>query len=315
MATKLITGGAGFFGTHLARRLMRHDDVRILDMREPTTDAEFIRGDVRDNAVIGKALQAVDTVFHLAARLPQSKVGDRELFSVNCDGTAAVLAAAERRNVRVVHISSSSVFGIPTKVPYTEDDEKNPIGAYGRSKLAAEQLCREYAANGGDIAVLRPMTIVGPGIYGVFRLCLQFIMRDLPIPILGAGENRLQMVSVHDMVDACVRAEKRGNGMLFNIGSDDVPTMNTMFHDVIRHVDSRSMLVHLPAPVFRRVFMAMRALRVSPLVPEHYHLMDKNFILDTARAKRTLGWKPKLDNTQMILDTYRADFQRRQPAL
>ncbi len=305
---KLVTGGSGFFGRHLCRRLReKGEDVRVLDLKEPEADVEFVKGDVRNFSRVEKCFRKVDTVFHLASLLPQSGTTENEVYSVNCSGTENVLRAALRRNARVIHVSSSSVFGVPKKVPYSEDDEKNPIGSYGKSKLDAEKLCMRYCGKGLDATVLRPMTLVGPGIYGVFRMCLDFIKKSYPIPVLGDGENRLQFLSVHDAADACVLAErKRASGEIFNIGSDNVPTLNKMLGSVIKAAGSESKLVHLNSTVFRSAFIALRKLHLSPLVPEHYYLMDKDFILDTKKAKKLLSWKPEYGNIEMILEAYKA---------
>jgi uncharacterized protein YbjT (DUF2867 family) len=152
--TVLVTGGAGYFGTVLVdRALARGDRVRVLDLHAPAPreGVEVVVADVRDREAVTDACAGVDVLLHNVAQVPLAK--DRDLFeSVNVLGTANVLLAArEQRVAKVVHTSSSAVFGIPEHNPVTEDSPGRPLEAYGRAKLEAEALCRE-AAGAGDVA-------------------------------------------------------------------------------------------------------------------------------------------------------------------
>lgn len=303
---KLVTGGSGFFGAHLVKKLDEMgEDVTIMDIKRPGQKTKFIMGDVTRQKDVEKAVSGVDTIFHLAALLPQSAVTDAHVYNVNYYGSKNVFEVAKRRNIKVVHISSSSVFGVPVKKIYSENDAKNPIGPYGRSKLDAELLFSDICADGLDAVALRPMTIMGPGIYGLFNRCLNWIKRGYPVPVFGDGKNRLQMVSAEDLAEACICAdEKNVSGEIFNIGSDNVPPLRQMFENVIDRVGSSSKIISLPAGLSRKMFIFLRKLKLSPLSPEHYLIMDKNFILDNIKAKKMLKWKPQHDNTDMLVDAY-----------
>src|SRR6476469_3477539 len=142
----LVTGGSGYFGSIVSElALARGDVVRIFDLNPPgatLAEAEFVKGDVRDPTAIRAACEGVDVVFHNVAQVPLAK--DRELFdAVNVTGTAHLLVAAREAGVaKVVHTSSSAVFGIPAHNPVTEATPGMPLEAYGRAKLRAELLCR-----------------------------------------------------------------------------------------------------------------------------------------------------------------------------
>lgn len=149
------------------------------------------------------------------------------------------------------------------------------------------------------------MTIMGPGVYGIFRRFFYWVNRNRPIPLFGSGKNRMQMVSTSDMVDACLLAEKsRVRGEIVNIGSENVPSLKELFQAVIEHTDSKSKLLPMNATLLRTFFRTLRVFHLSPLVPEHYFLLDKEFILDISKAKRLLKWKPKKNNIQMIIEAY-----------
>ena len=166
----LITGGSGYFGSLLAAQARaRGDEVRILDLNPPDAavgPVEYVAGDVRDRAVVRAACADVDVVFHNVAQVPLAR--DRELFeSVNVGGTARVLAAARDAGVaKVVHTSSSAIFGIPAGNPVREDTRPEPLEAYGRAKLRAESVCAEAVAAGLDVTIVRPRTILGHGRLG-----------------------------------------------------------------------------------------------------------------------------------------------------
>src|SRR5512133_1143521 len=204
-----ISGGAGFLGLHLARRLLADGhDVRTLDV-VPLDDAELersvdeLRGDVRDRDSVAKLVQGADVVVHAAAALPiQASRGS--IRSVNVGGTENVLRAADDAGVRrVVFISSTAVYGVPAKHPIEEDDPLVGVGSYGESKIDAEGLCR-VAAVGTTIG--RPKTFSGAERLGLFGILFVRNPESPQIYTLGKGHNRYQLLAVEDLVDAVVRA-------------------------------------------------------------------------------------------------------------
>src|SRR3954447_4803519 len=183
--TILVTGGSGYFGTVVAAQaLARGDRVRVFDLNPPSDnegDVEYTNGDVRNLAAVRAACEGVDVVLHNVAQVPLAK--DRTLFdSVNVVGTANVLVAARDARVgKVVHTSSSAVFGIPEHNPVDETSPCRPVEAYGRAKLRAEQLCHEAAAAGLDVSIVRPRTILGHGRLGIFAVLFQFVAEGAPV--------------------------------------------------------------------------------------------------------------------------------------
>ena len=156
----------------------------------------------------------VDVVHHNVAQVPLAR--DRDLFrTVNVDGTALLLQECERAGVRkVVHTSSSAVFGVPRSNPVTRDTPPAPGEAYGRAKLDAEELCRAALSRGLDVSVVRPRTIVGPGRLGIFAILFDWIADGVDVPVLGRGDNRYQFVHADDLAAACVLAgERPGRGL------------------------------------------------------------------------------------------------------
>jgi nucleoside-diphosphate-sugar epimerase len=313
----LVTGSSGLLGNCLVTRLReRGEQLRLLDVEppsDPSDGSEFVRADMRDAAAVEAAAQAVEVIYHLAAgqrMKPQfAGLSEQEIFDMNLQGVAHVLRAAERAHVRkVVFISSSGIYGIPRTLPCGEDHPTRPLGAYGESKLQAEQLCRDALARGLDVTSFRPMSLFGPRMSGIFVLLFEWVRTGRPVYMLGSGANRVQMVSAWDLAEACVRAVETpaSRGGFFNIGSapESVPSVYEQVQALIKHAGSPSRIVHIPVRLLRNAARALNAVGLSPIVPEHYLLADSNFVLDISHARRVLGWEPRLSNVELMNDAY-----------
>lgn len=313
----LVTGAAGLLGRCLVPRLReRGRRVRLFDVLPAPADlagdgVETVQADMRDAAAVRTAARGVDTIYHLAAgqrMKPQfATLDEQQIRTMNRDGVAHVLAAAAAAGVRkVVVVSSSGVYGIPVTVPMTEDHPQRPLGAYGVSKIEAERLCQAFLARGGDVTVLRPMSLFGPHMTGVFCLLFDWVRRGKNVYLLGRGENRVQMVSAWDVADACILAAERpaARGAVLNLGADRVPTVRAQVEALIAHAGSRSRIVTIPAGLLRTAARALHLVGLSPIVPEHYLLADATFVLDTTRARTVLGWQPRYDNVALTIDAY-----------
>ena len=304
-----ISGGAGFLGLHLARRLLADGhDVRTLDV-VPLDDAELersvdeLRGDIRDRDSVGKLVQGSDVVVHAAAALPiQASRGS--IRSVNVGGTENVLRAADDAGVRrVVFISSTAVYGVPEKHPIEEDDPLVGVGSYGESKIDAEGLCRVAAV---ETTIVRPKTFIGPERLGVFEILFDWIREGRRIYTLGKGQNRYQLLAVEDLVDAVVRAaaEPAAARDTFNIGATEFGTVRSDLQALIDHAGSSSRLQPVPVKPAEIALRGLELMRVSPLAEWHYKTAHKDSFVDVTKAQRLLGWQPRLSNRDALIQTY-----------
>jgi nucleoside-diphosphate-sugar epimerase len=304
-----ISGGAGFLGLHLARRLLADGhDVRTLDV-VPLDDAELegsvneLRGDIRDRDSVGKLVQGADVVVHAAAALPiQASRGS--IRSVNVGGTENVLRAADDAGVRrVVFISSTAVYGVPEKHPIEEDDPLVGVGSYGESKIDAEGLCRVAAV---ETTIVRPKTFIGPERLGVFEILFDWIREGRRIYTLGKGHNRYQLLGVEDLVDAIVRAaaEPAAARETFNIGATEFGTVRSDLQALIDHAGSSSRLQPVPVKPAEVALRGLELMRVSPLAEWHYKTAHKDSFVDVTKAQRLLGWQPQLSNRDALIQTY-----------
>src|SRR5947208_11936768 len=281
-----ISGGAGFPGLHLSRRLLADGhDVRTLDV-VPLDDAELegaveeLRGDVRDRGCVRELVSRADVVVHAAAALP-IQAWRASIRSVNMGGTENVLRAADDAGVRrVVFISSTAVYGVPEKHPIEEDDPLVGVGSYGESKIDAEGLCRVAAV---ETTIVRPKTFIGPERLGVFEILFDWIREGRRIYVLGQGHNHYQLLAVEDLVDAIVRASTvpEAARQTFNIGATEFGTVRSDLQSLVDHAGSSSRLQPVPVRPAEVALRALELLKVSPLAEWHYKTAHKDSFVDT----------------------------------
>src|SRR3954465_11116699 len=306
-----ITGGAGFLGLHLARRLLADGhEVRTLDLA-PLDDAELergveeLRGDVRDPSAAVRLVDGADVLVHAAAALPIQASGE-SIRSVNLDGAAVTLVAALEAGVRrAVLISSTAVYGVPKHHPLREDAPLVGVGDYGESKIEAERVARRAGRRGLEVVILRPKTFIGPERLGVFEILFDWIREGRRIPILGDGSNRYQLLAVEDLVEATVAAGgKDVAGETFNIGATEFGTVRSDLESLIAHAGSGSRLRPVPAKLAELALRALELARLSPLAEWHYKTAHRDSYVETAKAQWELGFAPRLSNEEALCETY-----------
>jgi UDP-glucose 4-epimerase len=236
----LVTGGAGFIGSHLVRRLVAEGyAVTVFDdfssgKRENLADLEregkiqVVEGDVTTLNGLDKAVRGTDAVFHLAAN-PEVRLGDPTVhFETNVRGTFNVLEAMRRAKVdSIVFASSSTVYGDASVIPTSETySPLKPISVYGAAKLAGESLISAYCASYGlKGVVLRYANVVGPRLtHGVIHDFVEKLRANpRELEILGDGSQRKSYLYVDDAVSATVQCWKQTGSRfeVFNVGSDD----------------------------------------------------------------------------------------------
>jgi nucleoside-diphosphate-sugar epimerase len=305
-----ISGGAGFLGLHLARRLNADGhEVRTLDLvplEEPGLAAHEIRGDIRDEAASRELVHGARILVHAAAALPIRGSG-KEIRSVNFDGTLTLLSAAVEAGVkRVVFVSSTAVYGVPEKHPIEEDDPLVGVGHYGESKIEAEEICRAFMHRGLDCVILRPKTFIGPERLGVFEILFDWIRDGRRIYVLGDGKNRYQLLAVEDLVAAIrLAASKRvASGETLNVGAKEFGTVRADLQALIDHAGSASRVTPVPVGPAEVTLRALELARLSPLVEWHYKTAHRDSFVAVSRAERVLGWTPRLSNAEALIATY-----------
>jgi nucleoside-diphosphate-sugar epimerase len=308
----LVTGGAGFLGINLIRFLLEKEwSVTSLDMAEfkfseVKDKITVIKGDIRDRAVVKEALKDIEIVVHTAAALPLMSKAD--IFSTEIDGTRNVLEAAfEQKAERVIHISSTAVYGIPDHHPLVENDKLQGVGHYGEAKILAEEVCLEYRKKGMCVPVLRPKSFVGPERLGVFALLYDWANEGRNFPLLGNGQNLYQLLDVEDLCQAIYLAATGDNEKVndtFNIGAKEFSTLANDFQAVLDFAGYGKRIFNFPA---RPVILALKVLEkfhLSPLYQWIYETVDKESFVSIEKAESVLGFAPKFSNKEALIRNY-----------
>ncbi|HMJ13143.1 MAG TPA: NAD(P)-dependent oxidoreductase [Polyangiaceae bacterium] len=310
-ARVLVTGGAGFLGAHLVRALsgLGHS-VRVLDSapipEHASERVERVQGDVRDSELVSRVAAGVDYIVHCVAVQPVSRSRRSVFKDVNVMGTRNVLEAARHHGVRrVVHVSSSAVYGLPRESPITEATPFNPICDYGRSKVASERLCRRFRSLGQDVVILRPRVLLGQGRLGVYHLLFNWIADGKPVFFIGSGDRPFQALAVQDLVSACLLALFGDTpNQDFNLGAAEYQSFRGDVEGLLRHARSRKRIVPVPAVLAKTGLWALDVLDLSPLTAWHYLTADAAFFFDCSKAEQLLGWKPAVSNIEMLCESY-----------
>jgi len=243
----LVTGGAGFIGRHLVESLLPDNEVTVLDHfstsspQDVPDGASVVGADIRNRDVLAKAMDGVDTVFHLAAMVDVATSVDSPFVchETNASATVALLELARAESARVVFASSAAVYGHPTTLPIPEDEPKCPASPYGIAKLTADlQVRRFQSLYGLPTVALRFFNVYGPprgdgvanGVVGAF---LERARDGDPIRVHGDGEQTRDFVHVSDVVRALhLAAATDHTGAAFNVGTGEGTSVLTLAETV-----------------------------------------------------------------------------------
>jgi nucleoside-diphosphate-sugar epimerase len=305
----VVTGASGMLGGWVMRRL--HEaawPVSGLDIRpaDQPGGAPLTVADIRDAAATTRAFAGVDAVVHCAAALPSYP--EPEIRSAIVDGTRTVLTAARDAGVsRVVYISSTAVYGLPTVVPTTEEHPRRPVDAYGRAKAAAEELCERFRADGLCVPILRPKTFLGPGRMGLFAMLFEWAEEGRHFPVLGRGDVHTQMCAVADLTDCVLTALTADPSVAndtFNVAAARFGTLREDFQAVLDAAGHRRRVVPMPA---RPAVAALHLLQRTGLSPVYGRLVNKLLMdsyVSTDKVRDRLGFEPRYSNQEALLSAY-----------
>ena len=304
-----VTGAAGVLGGNLVDRLLSHGcRVSGLDLRDvpPRAGLTHHVGDVRDPAAVARAGAGADALVHCAAALPSYPAA--EIRSVIVDGTANVLAAARAARLpRVVHVSSTAVYGLPSVVPTTEEYPREPVDTYSAAKAEAEEVADRHRAEGMCLPILRPKTFLGPGRMGLFAMLFQWADEGRNFPVLGGGRVRIQMLGLDDLLDAVLTvltAPAAVANDTYNLGAARFGTLREDFQAVLDAAGHGKRVVSIPTGPALGVLRLLERARLSPVYGRLAYKLRSDSYVSIDKARRRLGFAPKLSNQDAILRTY-----------
>lgn len=308
----LITGGLGFIGSSIAHRCVKSGaQVTLLDacldpygwnpfnIYEIRNRIRFVRGDVRDRAVLESVVPGHEIVFHLAAQVGREISMNHPILDVetNCGGMIHLLEVCRRVAPRpkIIYAGSRGQIGEPVALPVDESHPENPTDIYGINKMAAERYLMLYGkVYDMDVVSLRLNNVYGPrcqmhaGFYGILNWFMANAMTGRPITVYGKGKQTRDYIYIDDVVDAFIRAAvlPGANREIFFVGSG----VETVFLDMVREVvraAGKGEIVHVPFPESRE------------------KIDIKRFVVSTHKIQNTLEWTPKTDLRTGIESTAR----------
>jgi nucleoside-diphosphate-sugar epimerase len=308
----LVTGGSGFLGINLVRRILDRGDaatvIDIADFDYPDCcgRVRFVHGDIRNPDELARSFDGADIVVHCAAALPLYTPED--IHSTDVLGTRYVLEQALSRKVeRCIYISSTSVYGVPDHHPIVEADALVGVGPYGQAKIDAEAECRAARERGLCTPILRPKSFVGPERLGAFALLYDWAATGHGFPLIGSGRNRYQLLDVDDLCDAifaCAAAPRATADSVFNIGAAEFGTMRDDFQAVLDRAGFGKRMKPLPAGPVKLALRALEVLRLSPLYRWIYDTAGQDSFVSIDRARTALGFAPKYSNAQALVRNF-----------
>ena len=284
----IVTGGAGFIGSHLTKYLIKKGhNVSVIDslrrgnfdnLREIKDKIDFQEIDILDYEKMKNVVKNTDGIFHQAAlgSVPQSFKEPEEYHRVNAIGTENVLKLAKEFGFKVVYASSSSVYGNQDKFPIKEDAEKKPLNPYGQSKLESEQFAKKYADVGVKVIGLRYFNVFGigqnPNYAGVVPKFIERLGQNKPPIIYGDGNQLRNFTFVNDVVEANVLAfENKIEHAFMNIATEVITSVKELAAVMIR----------------------LSGLSIEPIYEKSREGEVEKSQADISLAKNLINWVPK----------------------
>ena len=316
----LITGANGFVGRALCSALIERGHavkgaVRSNDAALPPGAEKKLVGPMDGNTDWSDALQGVDVVIHLAARVHvmHEKSSDplSEFRKVNVEGTGRLAKSAAAAGVkRLVYVSSIKVNGEATRdKPFSEKNEPNPQDPYGISKHEAEAALQKISAETGlEIVIVRPPLVYGPGVGGNFARMLGWIKKGIPLP-LGSAKNRRSMIYVENLADALIHCATRPEAANGTFLVSDTETVSTpeLVRTLSEKMGIRPAIFPFPLPLLRLLGrLAGKSAEIERLAG--------SLEIDSSKIRSKLGWQPPFGLDKGLAETVNWFDSKHKPA-
>jgi nucleoside-diphosphate-sugar epimerase len=305
----LVTGGTGFTGTALVRRLLEEGhSVVALDYKEGLAcdalraqGAQVVIGSVTDPAAVERSVKGVEFVFHLAAAFRELNVPNSFYDEVNVEGTRIVLQAAKRERVRkFIYCSTCGVHGNVHRPPADEDAPIRPADYYQRTKYEAEPLVKREAGD-MEVVILRPAAIYGPGDPERFFMIFKRVAKGT-FPMFGSGRTLYHPLYIDNLVDAFLLCmpQGAGNGREYLIADEKYYPIEEIVQAVARALNVPVRIPHYPVlPVVAVGHVVEKICRpfgiTPPIFPRRVDWYRQNRAFDIGRARRELGYQPRVE--------------------
>ncbi|MCE5328766.1 NAD-dependent epimerase/dehydratase family protein [bacterium] len=308
----LVTGGTGFTGGHLVRRLLKDssNEVRIIARNEKKAEefkklgVEVIIGDIADKETVFKAVKSMDKVFHVAAAYREAYVDDRKYWDINYNGTKNILDACLEYGVkRLVHTSTIGLVSSVKNPPSNEEEAYSPGDVYQNSKCEAEKEALRYAKEKGlPVSVVRPAAIYGPGDMRLLKMFKMIAKRKWVF--LGNGRAYLHMVYIDDLIDGFLLCSEKEEaiGQVFIIGGEKYVSLNELSSLIAAEFNVRTPRIHIPykpveiaAVSIEKLWKLLKIKKQPPIYKRRVAFFKKSRAFSIEKARTLLGYSPKVD--------------------
>ncbi len=317
----LVTGGTGFTGSHLTRRLLQKGhQVVVLDNKPgifydelKQMGAEIYLGSVADRDLADKVTQGCDVVHHLAAAFRKVNLPQKIYWNVNVEGTRYLLDAALKYGVqKFVYCSTCGVHGNVKKTPSGEDAPIAPAEYYQSTKYEGEQIIPEFVKQGLKVVTLRPAAIYGPGDPERFSILFKKVNKGYFL-MFGSGKSHYHPLYIDNLVDAfeLAAASDRGNGEVYLIADEHYYSLNDLVTEIAKALEVHLNLIHLPFfPLWTAAFATEMLYKPfpgvdPPLFRRRVDWFRQNRAFDISKAKQELGYQPKVSLAEGLSKTAR----------
>ena len=306
----LVTGGTGFTGKALVKRLIDEGhEVVSLDYQEGVkTDeirawgATVVIGSVTDPAVVEQCMDGVDIVQHLAAAFRELDVPNSYYDEVNVGGTRIVLESAFAHKVKkFIYCSTCGVHGNVENPPGNEEAPIAPGDYYQQTKYDAEPLVNEFCKKGMETVILRPSAIYGPGDPERFQMIFKRVNKG-SFPMFGSGETLYHPLYIDNLVDALMLSMEAGKGVgeVYLIADEEYISIETLVRKTAKALAVEVKIPHYPIlPLVAAGHICEKVCKpfkvTPPIFPRRVDWFRQNRAFDISKAKRELGYEPKID--------------------
>ena len=307
----LVTGSCGFLGEEIVNSFSKNNFIYALDKENPITylnngeNIKTIICDIRKTEDLERVFieNKIDILIHCAAEILDEK-DPNEVWKTNFNGTKNLLNFSEKYNIKkFIFTSTFSIFEKNYDSPIDEKEPSSAIVDYGKSKYAAENLILSHTFS-GDITIFRCPVVIGKKRLDKLALLFEMVRQNINIWLIGDGSNKIHFIYSLDLINAIsLSIELRGK-YLFNIGSDNVNSIHTVFSKLLTHANSKKKIKKFPKSLGLFLLKIINKLNLVSLGPYHQRMLISNCVLNTERIKNILKWKPNYSNEKMLIECY-----------
>lgn len=312
----LVTGATGFIGRHLVVALLKRGYSVYCLVRDQKKEeilrkigAEVLKGDIIDKKSLEKILDyELDAVFHLAGILGTTNIKNDIYWKVNVEGTRNLLTILSKKKLRIIHISSTLVLGDIGKYPANEDKIPHPSDMYERTKYEGEKIANGFCQVGMPVTIIRPEFVYGP--HDMHLLAFFKVIRDKRFFFIGNGKNYIQPTYIDDLIDGLLLCLNNNEsiGRTYILAGEKPVTIREFISEIAFCFNVPIPKINIPPGFAKLLGLSLEILAKifqfnNPLPKSRIKFFIQNHFFDISKAKRELGYNPKVNITNGIAST------------